>query len=374
MLKGVHLTLLVGPTVPVPVSQMVLDALTSVEVTLNENAACGFQLSFTLANNSPLHTMFILAGDSPIALMRVILIATVNGTPNVLIDGVATHQQVQPGSEGRSTLSITGEDLTAVMNKEEKTGRQFAGLAIHERVELILKEYSSYGVAPNVIAAALREHPSDKDRIPIQRGTDLAYIRELARQVGHLFFIEPGPEAGKSTAYWGPRIRDGVAQPALNINMDAYTNVESLNFSFNSLSSTNPQVKVQDESGKEPKDLSDPDISTVNPLLGKVPPLQITKEYESHIGGLSEIEAMLRGLARASQSADSVKVTGTLDITRYGTLLKVRKTVGVRGAGYAFDGLYYVTKVTHKIKRGEFKQSFELSRNGLISTVSQVQA
>ena len=48
-------------------------------------------------------------------------------------------------------------------------------------------------------------------------------------------------------------------------------------------------------------------------------------------------------------------------------MLKPRELVGVRGAGIAFDGLYYVKSVTSTIKRGEFKQSFELSRNGLVS-------
>ena len=32
MLKGIHLTLMIGPAVPVPVPQVVLDALTSVQV------------------------------------------------------------------------------------------------------------------------------------------------------------------------------------------------------------------------------------------------------------------------------------------------------------------------------------------------------
>ena len=59
-------------------------------------------------------------------------------------------------------------------------------------------------------------------------------------------------------------------------------------------------------------------------------------------------------------------------VLRYGRLLKARQLVGVRGVGPAFDGLHYVTSVTHKIKRGEYKQSFELSRNGLISTSAEV--
>ena len=53
-------------------------------------------------------------------------------------------------------------------------------------------------------------------------------------------------------------------------------------------------------------------------------------------------------------------------------LLKARQLVGVRGAGPAFDGLYYVDSVTTNIKRGEFKQSFNLTRNALVSITPRV--
>ena len=82
----------------------------------------------------------------------------------------------------------------------------------------------------------------------------------------------------------------------------------------------------------------------------------------------------MMGIAKASKSADAVSATGSLDVTRYGRVLKPRKLVGLRGAGHAFNGLYYVEKVTSTIKRGEFKQSFSLSRNGLLSTVPKVPA
>ena len=35
-----------------------------------------------------------------------------------------------------------------------------------------------------------------------------------------------------SQAYWGPQVRVGNPQTALNVNMDAWTNVESLNFRY----------------------------------------------------------------------------------------------------------------------------------------------
>ncbi len=81
----------------------------------------------------------------------------------------------------------------------------------------------------------------------------------------------------------------------------------------------------------------------------------------------------MRGLKRAADStSEAVVASGSLDVLRYGHVLKARRLVGVRGAGQVYDGLYFVKKVTHKIKRGEYKQDFELTRNGLVSTVPAV--
>ena len=44
---------------------------------------------------------------------------------------------------------------------------------------------------------------------------------------------------------------------------------------------------------------------------------------------------------------------------------RARRLVGVRGVGFLLDGFYYVQRVTHRIKKGEYKQSFSLVREGL---------
>jgi hypothetical protein len=81
---------------------------------------------------------------------------------------------------------------------------------------------------------------------------------------------------------------------------------------------------------------------------------------------------MMAGLAYVSQHSDSVFGSGTLDVARYGRVLKSRQLVGVRGAGLPYDGLYYVKSVSHDIQRGAYKQSFALARNGLFSTLPVV--
>jgi len=72
----------------------------------------------------------------------------------------------------------------------------------------------------------------------------------------------------------------------------------------------------------------------------------------------------LRALSSASQSSDAVTASGEVDAVRYGRALRSRQLVGVRGAGQSYDGNYYVQQVSHRIKRGEYKQSFSLRREG----------
>jgi hypothetical protein len=80
------------------------------------------------------------------------------------------------------------------------------------------------------------------------------------------------------------------------------------------------------------------------------------------------------GLAKASRWAEAVTGQGSLDVVRYGHVLRARQLVGVRGVGPAFNGLHYVTKVTHSLTRDSYAQNFSLSRNGLLSTVPSVRA
>ena len=115
-------------------------------------------------------------------------------------------------------------------------------------------------------------------------------------------------------------------------------------------------------------------VTPLNPPLGLIPPIPKQFPIIEGTAKLSPIQAVLIGIAKASKKADGVTGTGSLDVLRYGRVLKSRGLVGVRGVGNAFDGLYYVKSVAHSLKRGSYKQNFTLARNGLISTLPRVPA
>jgi len=258
MLDGVRLTLLAGPVVALPVPKLVLDALQSATVTSSDGSDSGFELSFAFAANSPLNTLFLVAGGQT-PLLRVILVLTINAVPQVLMDGVMTHYEIQPGSGGgASTLRVMGKDLTKVMALQDFGGLPYPAMPIEARVALIVGKYAPFGLVPLVIPTLFPDVPVPVDRIPSHEGTDLEYIEDLARQVGYVFYIEPGPVPGANVAYFGPQIKLGVPQPALNTNMDAHTNVEDLSFDFETSNTTLPVVLIQNSLTRVPVGSNNP--------------------------------------------------------------------------------------------------------------------
>ena len=378
MLKGVHLTLLMGPVVAVPVPKEVIDALQSVQVTTSVGARSGFQLTFSLGKNSNFEKVLIPAGFFD-PMIRVIIIVTLNGTPNVIMDGVITRQQVTASNEaGKSTFTVTGEDVSAAMDLIDFSGIPYPAMPSEARVALCIAKYAMFGIIPMVIPSILINVPIPVKEIPKHQGTDLAYINSLANEVGYVFYVEPGRMPGMNVGYWGPEIKVGVPQRALTINMDGHTNTDAMSFTYDGLAKTLYILFIQELISKAPIPIPIPDITPLNPPLGAKPPLPlhvkfITNEPDQNgTAKYSPIQAALIGLAKASKGSDVISGTGSLDVLRYGGVLQPRKLVGVRGAGIAYDGYYYVKSVTHNIKHGEYKQSFALSRNALIPTTGSV--
>jgi hypothetical protein len=373
MQGGVQLSLQIGPA-PVPVPREVIESLTYAKIEIGSgDAQSGFELTFDLPLRSPLRTIFLLSGGGALPpLLRVVLIVTINGTAESVIDGMVTNVETQPGSGGIGKLVIKGKDMSALMDIIELPGLPFPAMPPSVRVLAILAKYAALGVIPMVIPSVLDIPPIPVQQIPQQKGSDYAYVKRLAGEAGYVFYLEAGPLPGASKAYWGPEIRFGAPQPALTTNMDALTNVEDISFNFDKERKIMPIVFFQESNSKAPIPVPIPDITPMSPPLGAVPPLPPKIEKLSNTAHLSAPQALMAGLAYASQHSDSVFGSGKLDVARYGHVLKSRQLVGVRGAGLPFDGLYYVKNVTHEIERGSYKQSFSLARNALISTVPQV--
>lgn len=367
MLKGVYLTLMIGPSVPIPAPQPVMEALKSVQVNSSKDRT-GFQLTFTVGKTSPLQLAMLPAGYFDPMITRVVIIVTMNGIPRVLMDGIITRHEVTPSNEaGQSTFTVTGEDLSVLMDVIE-IKLLYPGMPVAARVALILAKYAVFGIVPVVVPPIGDAPPLPTDQIPTQTGSDREYVRGLASQCGYVFYVEPGPAPLTSIAYFGPDVPVPLPQRALSVNMDWQTNCDSLSFSLDGLAKKLVIVTILDPvTGKIPIPIPVPNVSFLHPPLGLrlTPPAKI--QFPDDMANLDPAEAVKRIFGLMLDNADAITGNGSVNTPKYGGILKTRSVVGVRGAGPTYDGFYYVNSVTHNIKSGEYKQSFTLSRDGLIS-------
>lgn len=373
MLQGIQLMLMIGPGLPVPAPKAVIDAVQSVQVTSGKDKS-GFQMTLAISKNSVLLRTLLPTGYFDPMLTRVVIAVMLGGMPQVLMDGMVTRQELSPGSEpGQSRLTITGEDLSVLMDVVEMPFMRWPATPVIGRVYAILAKYAALGIVPLAVPPFINDVPNPISRVPAQKGTDLRYLKKLAGDCGYVFYVEPGPLPGQSIAYWGPDIRIPVPQRALSVNMDAHTNVESLSFSLDGLAKKVVVVTIFDPvKNRVPIVVPIPNFNLFKPPLGLRPTLPSKVEFPDYMSKEQLPSVINRVLGILARSSDAISVSGSLDVMRYGAVLRNRMLVGVRGGGLAYDGLYYVNSVTHHIKRGEFKQSFQLSRDGLISNTPRL--
>jgi hypothetical protein len=375
-LLGVRLTLLIGPTVAVPAPPPLIEALREVEVTHRDDGQSGFSVTFTVgrAGAAALMDYALLASPLLRPFNRVIVMVTFNAMPHVLMDGLITRQELAQGAEpGTSTVTIKGEDVSVAMDREEHSVEHPAQNEMLIAGKLILS-YPQYGLIPVVVPPASFDVPLPMERIPVQQGTDLAYLRKLAEVHGYVFYVAPGTVPFTNYAYWGPPIRVGVPQRAITVNMGPETNATLDQAAKDGRGPAMVEGEVQDRTTNRKVPVRT--FGSLRPPLASMPSWLVDadnlRREKLRVSGASTVQAMAKAQGAMEATTDAVKLEGELDAAGYGGVLQARGLVGVRGAGFSYDGLYYVRRVTHKIAPGRYTQKFELTREGLGSTTPVV--
>src|SRR5262249_56158408 len=108
-----------------------------------------------------------------------------------------------------------------------------------------------------------------------------------------------------------------------------------------------PIVWIQKPSSKAKIPIPIPDFNPLSPPLGIIEPIPTRFEPVEGTAKLKPVQALLIALAKQSLSADAVSASGSLDVVRYGRVLKPRQLVGVRAGGLPFYRPYFLTTPKH---------------------------
>jgi hypothetical protein len=379
--NDIRLELKIGrPNTPVLAPYKVIDAMIDLEVTQQDRDRSGFQITFSLSRELKNYSDYWLLREGILDPPNRVIITVIVGVKvgvsrpikrQILIDGIITNHQVVPSNQpGESRLIVTGEDISLMLDLKEKS-TTYENQSDSQIVTKLLQNYREYWLKTDVQNSQYT--PTKEKRIRTQQGTDLKFIQQLAQDNSFIFEIKPSDTPGKNIAYWGEEKRSITPdQPALSMNMGAFTNVDSsITFNFDALKPQEFQIEIVDDITGQQIPVQVP-IPPGKPLVTK-PAKPLASSILRYSDKFDPIPAKKYAESVSSRSKeDAVTASGEVDTVRYGHVLQVRQLVGVRGVGNSYGGYYYVKQVTHRIKRGEYKQSFTLIREGQGATTQKV--
>jgi hypothetical protein len=374
--QGINIQILLGKKkAETRAPRSILESITSIQITKSDEGRDGFQISLALGRNSLSNLMKggLLASDDLLRpSCRIILIVFFNTAKKVLLDGIITHHQYNPSkTAGESTLTITGEDVSIMLDKDEKHTTHKGSVNSIIKNILISSDYANYGFEPRVI-----DVPNDDKGERKQLESDLKFILKCGEEYSCIFYVEPSDSPGKNIVYWGPSNRKTTGNKDLLFNMGSSSNILSINFQYNSLKPELVVGTIKDKDNDKVEEIVITD-STLDSLITTNSPFASSnkKDFKTRWLKLDKPMTTSEAYKRAQDETnksfeDVVTASGEIDSSQYGDVIKPRNLVILKGVGSEYAGKYYVKSVTHNIKRGEYKQSFNLTREDLGSAIS----
>lgn len=260
---------------------------------------------------------------------------------------------------GKSELEIVAMDPTVLMTLDEKV-REWPNMSDSEVASVLFGEYGFETDIEDTTISYDEDHSKT-----MQRGNDMAFLKGLAKRNGYECFVELN-DSGRATGHFHkPRVQE-TPQGVLSVNLGEATNVNAFNARFNMLQPVVAVARSLDIDSAESQDGQAESSGLRN--LGSGTTVDSSQPRRVLISGtgLSRV-AELQNAAQATvdRSSFAIVAEGELNTVAYGSVLKAKKLVMVRGAGTQFSGTYYVRKVLHAFSGEGYTQKFLVERNAL---------
>jgi phage protein D len=290
-----------------------------------------------------------------------VLVPTANATA-CLVKGPTYGQQIkfEQGGAG-SSLVVLGADSLIKMDREDKAVA-WNDLTDSDAVSAILSQAS---LVPDV-ETTQAGHLELKHTL-LQRETDLAFVRRLARRNGNLFWVS-SDEFGVETAHFKRPPLDGEAACDLVINLtDPRSNVTSLEISWDVERPTKADAAGLDLNNKS--DISGSVESSPLTALGGTALADIVSDSRVvHVAAPADDSGDLqaRGEGAVIDASFFLRASGSTTLAALGKVVRAHTLVNLRGVGSRHSGLWFCSSVRHSIDDTEHVMDFELIRNGWV--------
>jgi phage protein D len=335
--------------------------LVSLEVELDEELAGMFRMTVALLLGSDGSWTYL--DDERLAIwQKVVITAGLEDDSQQLLSGYITHVRPDFGAGlEQCRLEIWGMDASVLMDRVDK----LKDWPNKKDSDIAAEAFQAYGLTPQVTDTDVI-HDEEVSTI-IQRETDIQLLKRLALRNGFECFVDG------DTGYFRPPAVDDTPQPVLAVQFGDETNVNRFSLEVNALAPANVAMFQVDHVSGEVLDASSQAGQQAalgaNPAAGYLGPgMEPGLVYigQTVATGNPEMTALCQGLY--DQGEWFVTGEGEVAANDYGSVLKPRGTVTIKGIGETHSGVYYVTHVTHRFTVDGYTQTFRVKRNALMPT------
>jgi hypothetical protein len=267
-------------------------------------------------------------------------------------DGYSTEASWSIDANGGSTLTVKALDRTVELSAEEKVAA-WPGMSDSAIAESV---FSSYGLSAE--AQSTPAGPDADVHVVLQRGTDWAFVRALARKWGYAAYLEADGEVVTGHFHPVDPLADPQAELSLGFGGDAYAvQVRADLLAGESVDAE--RVPALSDTGQNATATGDDEAQGATSLGGQVAVLLAPSDVDGEVDPTEAANGLARG------SAFGVTLTAEIATDRVGVLFRARRTALVKGLGSTLSGRYLVSRVRHVVSLASHTQHLTLTRNAL---------
>jgi hypothetical protein len=327
------------------------------------------------ARFAPMATVAVVAqaggsGASGVAAGAAGAVGAAMGSPSAapaaqcIFDGYVLTQKIhlETGTTS-STLSVWGQDASWLMNQTEKA-REWVDVT---DATVAASIFGDYGITPSDQNSSddSPAHTEDTHSL-MQRGSDIAFLRMLARRGGKVCRIACADTPGNRTGYFA--IPQLTGDPVLNLalNDPDHWTINSIDLEWDATRPTDVSASTalfsdpsQQGADGDSSDSGLPplDARSLAAFTGQTMTVLLAAIADS--GG----ELTQRAQAVLRETGWFLRCEGEADAERLGVVLRPGMLVNLVGIGDVHSGNWIVWSIHHKITEEKHSMRFTLLRN-----------
>ena len=283
-----------------------------------------------------------------------------------IFDGyILSHKLHLEKGTTNSTLAIWGQDASWLMNLTENV-KEWVDVTDGDVANSI---FSAYGItAADENTADDSPSHTESGHSLMQRGSDIQFLRMLARRNGKICRVACKDQPGQRIGYFAKANLGSDPVLTLTLNDPEAWTIEGMDLDWDV---TNPTSVVARQAlftdDKADGVNGDTSSSGLNSLGDRVlsdftgKPMTVLLAAPVDDGG----ELAMRAQALLRESDWFVRCEGQADVARLNAILRVGTIVEIDGIGALHSGKYYVWSVRHTITPDSHKMKFVLMRNAV---------